>query len=141
MTQPEINAAVKRLLEGHNDALQLIRDGVTNGEIVVQASNSVLRLRAKPRDLPITHALRELHIRAGSPMNIAIAEALGVSDATIFPHLCWRPCRSLADHPTGDRVSGRRPCRLSPAMGAEQDQMIAAGASRTTLLGRCHRDR
>lgn len=114
MTQPEINAAVKRLLEGHNDALQLIRDGVTNGEIVVQASNSVLRLRAKPRDLPITHALRELHIRAGSPMNIAIAEALGVSDATISRIFAggrvgaWPTIRLVIEYLGGDPADYRR---------------------------------
>lgn len=83
LTQGQINDAVMRLLDGDSDALQMIREGVANGEITVQAGETGLHLRAAPTSSPLSRALEQLHVEAGQPAFAEIAQVVGVSEATI----------------------------------------------------------
>lgn len=113
LTQAQINDAVMKLLDGHDGSLQLLREGVASGEVIVQAGGTALRLRARPLESPLADALRELRTRAGDPPDTVIAEALGVSASTIFrtfdgSRCSWPTVRLIIEYLGGNAADYRR---------------------------------
>lgn len=122
ITQEQVNDALRRLLSvpvdhplhlSHDDALQLLREGVATGEVSVEVGETAVRLRAAVRETPLGRALVQLYERAGYPSHMAIAEAVGISGAAVSRLLSgarvgtWPTIRLIVEYLGGDPVDYR----------------------------------
>lgn len=84
ITQQDINRALTELIaNGDDTAWNQVLDAIRTGKIDVYEQANALVLRARPKAQDLGQALRDLRSRAGSPTVAAIAEQVGLSNATV----------------------------------------------------------